>query len=154
MKRKDISLNQGSELDPGDDAPDGVPVDAHEAADRRLVGRRRQEPDEILEVGGEMRAGPGKGDGLDMNAMGGTQDPSQARPDLKAPGPEVQVAPVGVDEPGVVAGGGAVFTQRAAQPASAQSDAYHHPVGRKGDFANPHPIEAEQARECSSDAHG
>jgi hypothetical protein len=43
--------------DPLDDAPHGVPVDAHQPTDRGLVHGGGQPPHQVLEVGGEARAG-------------------------------------------------------------------------------------------------
>ena len=44
-----------------------------------LIHGGREPADQVLEVAGEVRAGPGEGDALGARAVGGTLDPTQVR---------------------------------------------------------------------------
>ena len=115
--------------DPFADAAHGVPVDAQEPRDGRLVGLRGQERGDVFEVAGEPAAMAGERDCLNDDPMLGAGQPAQPSPDLD-PGPaEVQVPPARPDRAGVVAGPSSVRAQRTGQPPGPQPHLDHHPPG-------------------------
>ena len=69
-----------------------------------------QERDEVFEVAGEPGAMTGKGNGLDVDAVGGEGQTPQVGTDDHEVGTEVQVPPAGGFPAGVVAGPGGELT--------------------------------------------
>jgi hypothetical protein len=63
--------------DPGDDPSDGVPRDPQQSGDRFLGHLLGQPRDDVFEVTGVGRAGPGPRDGLITHAAVGAQQPAQ-----------------------------------------------------------------------------
>src|SRR5680860_1502662 len=122
----------------GDDPADGVPVDPDQPADRGLVGARGKPRDELLEIAGELRAGPGERDALDADAAGRALKAPQPSPDLQPPHAEVEVAPARVDRPPVMPVPGLKLALRALEPAPAQRHLHDHPSGLKLDLPDPH----------------
>jgi hypothetical protein len=138
---------------PGDDPPHAVPVDAHQPAHRRFVHGGGQPPDQVLEVSAVMRAGPGEGHRLPAHPVGRTAHTAKLRLDLQAPGAEVQVPPRRRHRATVIASGGGELAGGAHQQAAAQRHGDHHPVRLEHHATDPHAGQAQEARECSGDAH-
>ena len=137
-----------------DDPPDRVPVDPRQPAGCRLVGLRRQPRHEALEVASEARAVAGERDTLDQRAVLGTAQPPEPGVDLEPPDPEIEMPPDRVVTLAALTMPRRIRAARARQPATAQRHHDHDPVGLEADRPNPHPAQAQQTRECSSDAHG
>jgi hypothetical protein len=60
---------------------------ADQTADGLLVGGGGEDVDQVLEVPGELRPGPGEGDGLTPDVVGGAPKAPQAGSHLQAPDP-------------------------------------------------------------------
>lgn len=140
--------------DPFDDAPDGVPVDTHQPAQRGLVHGRGQPADQILEVAGEPRPGPGETDALGADTVVGAAKPAQIGAHVEPPVPEVEVPPARRDRPDVVAGPGGERALRAAQLPAPQPDGDDHPGLLEVHVGDGDPGQVQQALECGGDAHG
>ena len=136
------------------DPPDGAPVDAQHPGDRRLVCPGRKPRHQMLEVVGEVRAVAREGHCLGADAVLRADQPAQPRSNLHAPDPEVEMAPVAVDRTDVVTVRRAERAQRADQPPTTQRDLDDHAIGLEANGADPHPLQAQQQRECGADAHG
>jgi hypothetical protein len=135
--------------DPLADPPDAVPVDTREPGDGALIGLGRQERDQILEVAAELRAVPSERHGLHP-------DPCVRHASRRSPLPaaHIGVPPSREHWPGVIAGTGRELAFRALQPAAPQRDIDDELVSLEADRRDAHPSKAEQAVECSCDAHG
>jgi hypothetical protein len=135
------------------DPPDGAPVDAHQPGDRALVSACRQPRDQGFEVARETAARSCERDRFGPRAVARTPQPPQLGVHLKAPHAEIQVPPHGVHRARVKASLGAVGAVGALQMAPAQRDRHDHPRSFEAHCAHPHPVQAQQARECRRGAH-
>jgi hypothetical protein len=77
-----------------DDPPDAVPIDAHHALDRGLVGPGRQPRHQALEVTRKARPVAREGDPFDAHAVVRARHPTQPRTDLQAPHAQIEMAPL------------------------------------------------------------
>jgi hypothetical protein len=139
---------------PANDAPDGVPVDAHQAAQGRLVHGGGEAPDQVLGVSGEPGAGPGEGHLLGAGALGGTVDPTEIGPNFEAPPAQIEVPPRRGDRAGVVTGIGRVLALRAVPLPASQLDGDHHSGRLEHHGGDRHPGQVHEALQCSGDANG
>ena len=139
---------------PGDHPPDGVPVDPHEPADGGLVHLGGEEADEILQVGGVARTGPGEGDAFCPHAMIRAGQPPQLGTHLEAPDTEVEVAPRRLDRTAVIACFRLEFALGAAEQPPTQRHGDHDRLVGELDVTHPDAGKRQKARECSGDAHG
>lgn len=137
-----------------DHPPDRAPVDAHQPGDRGLVGAGRQPRDERLEVTREVRPVARERHRLGQHPVRRADQPAQPRSDLQAPDTEIEMAPVRIDRPDVVAVRRAERAPRTDQPAATQRDRHHDSVALKANTANMHALQDQQRRECGADAHG
>ena len=108
----------------------------------------------MLEIAREVRARPRERDALHAHPVLGADQPAQPGADLQAPHAEIEMTPVRIDRADVVAVRRAERAPRTDQPPAAQRDPHHDPVGLEDNVADMHPLQAQQRRECSSDAHG
>ena len=139
--------------DTRDDPPDGLPVDAHQPADRAPIGLRGQPRHQVLKVPAEARTLTRERHTLDVHAVNRAGNPPQRRADLKTPHTKVQVTPGRLVALDVLAVGRRERAVRADQSPPAQRDPHDHPARLEGHPAHPHPLQAQQTTECSSDAH-
>ncbi len=137
-----------------DDAPGGVPVDAHQATQRGLVHGGGQPPDQILEIASETRPAPSEGNAFGAHPMVEAAHPAQIGAHLQTPPAQVEMPPRRGDRPGVVAGLDGELALRAVQLAAPRPDGDHHPGATEHHGADGHPGQVQQALECSVDTHG
>lgn len=133
---------------------DRPPRHPAQAGDRGLVHPRGQPRQQVVEVPGEVRPRPGKGDGLHHHAVVGTTKTTQVGPDLEPPGAQVEVAPPRRRRAGVVAGAGAEPAVGTDQAPPAQGHGDDHDRGQELHGHDVDVVEAEKALECGGGAHG
>lgn len=134
--------------------PDSAPRDPAQSGDRRLVHLRGQPRDQVIEVACEMRARASERDGFDHDAVFRTGQAAQRRSQLDSPHPEIEMPPPRRHRPSVIARRRLEATMRADQPPSTQRHGDYDQRGQELDAGDVDVIEAQQALECSSDAHG
>ncbi len=141
---------------PGSDPPDGLPVDADQPGDRRLVGLGRQERHQRLEIGrDEARAGPSERHRLHPDPVRRACQSAQMSPNLETPHAEVEVSPARDVGPAELVGGtGAVCAIGAGQSPSRKSHSHHHHGRRELHRGDPDASEAQETLEYCGDAHG
>ncbi len=133
---------------------DGPPRHSTQSGDGGLVRPGRQPGQQRIEVAGQMRARTCEPDRLGDDAMIGTAKPPQRGADLDPPHAQVQMPPARRPLTGVVPPPCHMTAVRAHQPAPPQHDRDHDQRRQELDLSDVHPIETQQARECSRDAHG
>jgi hypothetical protein len=140
--------------DTRDDAPHGLPVHAHQPADRRLVGLGGKPRHQIVEIARQAGAVTRERHCLDTDAVLRTAQLAQPRADFQAPHTEIEMPPDRVVRLHALARGRAEGAQRADQPTATQRDTHDDTVLVEGHGAYPYPLEAQQTPECLGDAHG
>ena len=139
--------------DPLDDPPDGVPPDPQQPGDRGLGHLLRQPRDDIFEVAGVVRAGPGPRDRLEVNTTVWAAKATQLGFDHAPAGAEIQVAPA-LEPPVVDLEMTASLAAAPTHPTSApQANRDDHPLGPKADVDDRGARQAQQPVECGCDAH-
>jgi hypothetical protein len=81
------------------------------------------------------------------------RQPAQRRTDLQPPNAEIEMTPIGLDLPHVMAMPGAVAALRATQSAATQRDLNDHSAALEPDRLDPHPLQAKKPGKCRGDAH-
>ena len=137
-----------------DDPSDRLPVDPRQPAGGGLVGLGRKPGDQVLEVAREPRAVAGERDALHVRAVLGATNPPEPGVNLQPPAPEIEMAPDRVVMLPALPMARGVRALRAMQATPAQRDRHDDSIRLEADRADPHPGQAQQAAECSRDAHG
>jgi len=134
------------------------PTVRHDTRHRRAIAvfvhASRQPRQQVIEVAGQLRSGPGERDTLDDHPVGGAAQPPQHGAQLDLPRAQIEVPPRRRDRAGVVASSSRVAAVTAYQPPSSQRDRDPHDRGQELDVGDVDTIKAQQALECSSDARG
>ena len=137
-----------------DDASDGVPVDAHQPAQRGLVHGGGEPADQVLEVTGEPGPGPGEGDPFGVHPVDRAVDPTQIGSHLETPPAKIEVPPARGHRPGVVASLGHKPAFRARQLPASQLHRHDHFRRMELHVGDGHPGQVHEALEYSGDSHG
>lgn len=122
-----------------DHPPDGLPVNAQQPGDRRLISLGRKPRHEIVKVARQAGAVARERHALDVHAVFRAAHLTQPGSDLQAPDAEIQVPPDRVVILRALAGHRRERAQRANQPPATQRDPHTDPIGPELDAADAYP---------------